>query len=130
MTYNEAIWSEWFSVAEPLNRFVPWCTFIISVLWYLIYPIAPTGEYRIIFLTIYLPGFVMGILAGIFYLTILRDKIEARNLENSTLIWLLICFGLSLFTLGGIFIWIQFLLVGILSDRPIWKLFQEKYRYY
>ena len=125
-----AIWDDWYSVAEPLNKLTPWLTFAISVLWWVLIPAKPIG-YISYQLVQFLPGFICGILAGLFYLLVLQEKIEARNFENSTLIWLLICFGLSLFTLGGIFIWIQFLLAGILSERPFWKLFTERgYRYY
>ena len=130
MSYSEAIWSDWYSVAEPLNKLTPWLTFGLSVLWWVLIPIQPLG-YNSYLLAAYLPGFIMGVLAGLFYLLILQEKIEMRNLDNPTLIWLIICFALSIPTLGGVFIWVQFLLVGILGDRPVWKLFTEKgYRAY
>ncbi|TFG04725.1 MAG: hypothetical protein EU536_03930 [Promethearchaeota archaeon] len=130
MSYGEAIWNDWYTIAEPINKLVPWCTFAISVLWYLLYPLRPNGIYNSGWLSTYLPGFIMAIFAGLFYFLILQERIEQKNLENATHIWLLIVFGLSLFSVGGIFIWVQFFMVGILSDRPFWRLFQEKYRYY
>ncbi len=131
MGHGEAIWGDWYSVAEPLNKYTAWLTFGISILWWALFPIQSNGTYIAYYLVRYLPGLIMGLLAGFFYMIILKGKIEMRNLENPTLIWLIICFVLSIPTLGGIFIWVQFVLVGILSDRPVWKLITERgYRYY
>jgi len=131
MSYSDPIWIDWYSVAEPLNKLVPWLTVGLSVLWWVIYPVQPTGIYETWSLVLFLPGFIMGILSGLFYFLILQERIEAKNIDNTTLIWLLICFGLSLFTVGGVVMWVQFVLVEVLGDRPFWKLFTEKgYKYY
>ncbi len=125
MSYDNPIWMDWYSVAEPLNKLVPWLTFGLSALWWAVIPVKPTG-YVSWSLVSFLPGFIMGILSGLFYYLILQERIELKNIDNQTLIWLLICLGLSLFTVGGVVMWVQFLLVGILGDRPVWKLFTEK----
>ncbi|NVM54312.1 MAG: hypothetical protein HWN66_11475 [Candidatus Helarchaeota archaeon] len=129
MVSGDAIWEDWYSVAGPLNKLTAWFTFGLSVLWWALFPAKP-GGYLTDLLVRYLPGFICGILAGMFYLIILQEKIESQNLDKEMHIWLWICFVLSWFTLGGIFIWVQFALVGVLSDRPFWRVLREKYHYY
>ena len=125
MSYNP-IFSDWYSIAEPLNKLVPWLTIGLSALWWAVYPVQPTGIYVTWSLVLFLPGFVMGVLSGLFYFLILQEKIDNKNSDNATLIWLLICLGLSLFTVGGVVMWVQFVLVGVVGDRPFWKLFTEQ----
>lgn len=120
MTYP--IWRYWYKVAGPLNKFIPWLTFILAGLWFFLLPLHPIQGYRLDLMLGIIWRFILVVLAGIFYLIFLRSKIRVRDLSSDTHIWLIICFILSLFAgYSGIFIWIQFLLVGILSDVPFWE---------
>jgi hypothetical protein len=130
LSYGEAIWNDWFSVAEPLNKLTTWLTLGLTILCWMLFPINPIG-YNGLLLVSHAWRYVLCIIASIFYFVVLKEKIEARNLENATHIWLLICLILSVFTIAGVFIWVQFIMVGILSDRPIWRVFSEQgVRYY
>ena len=127
---SEAIFDGWYDIAGPLNKYVPWITFALSGLWWVLFPLTPLG-YNPYFLGLFAWCLVCAILSGFFYLIILQEKIENRDLSKPTHIWLLVCFGLSLFSLGGAFIWVQFAMVGVLSERPFWQALREgSYRYY
>lgn len=130
MSYGKAIWDDWFIVSGPLNKFTAWVTIGLSFLWWTLAPITHTG-YNSFLLFQNAWRLICVVLAGIFYMTILQMAVELRDLSKKTHIWLLICFGLSLFAVSGVFIWAQFVLVGILSDTPFWRaLFPNRYRYY
>jgi len=130
MSYGKAIWDDWFIVAGPLNKIAGWISIGLSFLWWAVVPISRTG-YDSYLLFQYLWTLIFAIFAGFFYLAILQKAIGLRDLSKKIHIWLLICFGLSCFSVGGVLIWVQFLLVGILSDSPFWRvLFQNRYRYY
>jgi hypothetical protein len=130
VSYSNAIWDDWFLVAGPLNKVTGWLTIALTVLWWALAPISTTG-YNSILLLRYTWILVFVVLAGFFYLIILQKPIEAKDLSKSTHIWLLICLVLSVFSIGGVFIWAQFALVGILSDTPFWRvLFQGGVKYY
>ena len=131
MSYNKAIWDDYFIIAGPLNKFTGWATILLSFLGWALEPINPTGGYNSYLLVANLWRLIAVLLAGIFYLVILQKAIELRDLSKRTHIWLLVCFGLSCFAVSGVFIWAQFVLVGILSDTPFWRvLFQGRYKYY
>ena len=131
MSYSNAIWEDWFIVAGPSNKVAGWLTIALAFIWWALSPTLSTTGYDTAFLFRYTWALVFAVLAGFFYLVILQKPIEVKDLSKSTHIWLLICLVLSLFSVGGIFIWIQFLLVGILSDTPFWRvLFQGSAKYY
>ena len=70
--------------------------------------------------------FILGILAGVFYLFVLQKAIAESELSSNTHVWLWICFVLSWFPgWGGVFIWVQFAMVGVLSDIPFWVAFRS-----
>lgn len=130
MSYGKAIWDDWFIVAGPLNKFTVAVTIGLSFLWWALAPITITGYYSFLLLQ-NLWRLIFVLFAGLFYWAILQKAIELRDLSKRTHIWLLICFVLSLFAVSGVLIWVQFVLVGILSDTPFWRaLFQNRYRYY
>lgn len=119
------IWSGWYGVAEPINRFAGWATMGLSFLWWILHPIQKKG-YNVDLLMQNLPILIVGIIAGILYLLILKKAILLRDLSSNTHVWLWIVFILSLFPgYGGVFIWIQFVMVGILSDIPFWIAFSN-----
>lgn len=124
-----AIWDEWYSVAEPLNKLTAWFTFVLSFLCWFLLPVQPNG-YNAYLLATNAWRYVLCLFGGLFYFLILQEKVEIRNLDKPTHIWLWICFVLSWFTVAGAFIWVQFIMVCILSDRPFWKVFHEQYSYY
>lgn len=131
MSYSQAIWNDWFIVAGPLNKVAGWLTIGLAFVWWALFPTLSTTVYDTNILLRNTWTLVFTILAGFFYLIILQKPIDAKDLSKSTHIWLLICLGLSVFSLGGVFIWVQFLLVGILSDVPFWRvLFEESVKYY
>jgi len=131
MSYNKAIWDDYFIIAGPLNKFTGWATILLSFLWWALEPINRIGGYNSFLLVGNLWRLIFVVLAGIFYLFILQKAIELRDLSKNTHIWLLVCFGLSCFAVSGAFIWAQFALVGILSDTPFWRaLFLGRYKYY
>jgi len=130
LSHRDAIWNDWYSIAEPLNKLTTWLTLGLAILCWMLLPVKPTG-YNGFLLVSHAWRYILCILASIFYFVILKVKIEERNLENTTHIWLLICLILSVFTIAGVFIWAQFIMVGILSERPFWRVFSERgYRYY
>jgi hypothetical protein len=119
------IWDDWYSVAEPLNKFVGWVTIILSALWWLLSPIQKKG-YNFHMLSNNTWRFVLGILAAVFYMLIVQKDVRERILSSTTHIWLWVCFVLSWFPgYGGVLIWVQFVMVGILSDIPFWEAFSD-----
>ena len=117
------IWDDWYKVADPINKVAGWVTIILTIVWWGIIPLQKTG-YQFYLLPLLIPGLICGILAGIFYLLILQEKIAFHRLFAMTHIWLLVCFVLTLFAgFGGVLIWVQFIMVGILSDIPFWEAF-------
>ncbi len=119
------IWSGWYGVAEPINRFAGWATIGLSILWWLLFPIQKKG-YNVAVLGDSIWRLIFGIAAGVFYLLILQKAIAQRDLSSNTHVWLWICFVLSWFPgYGGVFIWVQFAMVGILSDIPFWEAFSN-----
>ncbi len=125
MCANYPLWKGWYSVAEPINKFAGWATIGLSVLWWLLLiSVHPKHGIRTEALVNNLWRLILGILAGIFYLIILQRAVSERNLSSNTHVWLWICFVLSWFPgWGGVFIWVQFVLVGVLSDVPFWEAF-------
>lgn len=118
------IWDDWFKVADPVNKVAGWVTIILTIVWWGLAPFQRTGIYLPTLLPLLIPCLICGILAGIFYLLILQEKIAIHHLSAITHIWLLVCFVLSLFAgYGGVLIWVQFIMVGILSDNPFWEAF-------
>lgn len=119
------IWSGWYGVAEPINRFAAWATMGLSFLWWILQPIQKKG-YNVDLLMNNLPLLIVGIVAGILYLLVLQKAILQRDLSSNTHVWLWIVFILSWFPgYGGVFIWIQFIMVGVLSDIPFWIAFSN-----
>lgn len=132
MSYNQAIWNDWYTVAGPLNKLVAYLTFGFTVLWWVLTPLSPAG-YSASVLLWNTWRLAFGLVAGIFYLLIVQKAVEERTLTKEMHVWLLICFVLSIFPFyGGIFIWVQFIMVGILSEVPFWRALRESsgYRYY
>ena len=123
MGQNYPYWNDWYKVAEPLNKIAGLLTIIFSVLWWVLNPIQHTG-YNTTLLVESIWRLVLGILAGIFYILFVHKAVEARILDSEMHIWLWVCFVLSWFPgIAGILIWIQFIMVGILSDIPFWEAF-------
>lgn len=117
------IWDDWYKVADPINKVAGWVTIILTIVWWGIIPLQKTG-YQFYLLPLLIPGLICGILAGIFYLLILQEKIAMHRLFAMTHVWLIVCFVLTWFAgFGGVLIWVQFIMVGILSDIPFWEAF-------
>ena len=119
------IWKGWYGIAEPINRFAALATIALSFLWWILNPIQKKG-YNVEVLWQTLPLLIVGIIAGVFYILILQKAIALRDLSPNTHVWLWIVFVLSWFPgYGGVFIWIQFIMVGCLSDMPFWEAFSN-----
>ena len=117
------LWDGWFNVAGPINKFAGWVTIILTIVWWSLTPLQTQG-YQFALLPRLTPGLICGLLAGMFYLLVLQKYIAVKNLSATTHIWLWVCFVLSWFEgYGGVLIWIQFIMVGILSDIPFWEAF-------
>jgi hypothetical protein len=128
LSYNEGIWSGWYTVAEPLNKVTAVLTWILTLLCWFLFPLKPSG-YNAYLLAAHAWRYICVLLAGTFYFMVLKKKIEIRDLTLGTHVWLWICFVLSWFSIAGVCIWVQFVMVGILSDQPFWKVFFEKYHF-
>ncbi|NVM27286.1 MAG: hypothetical protein HWN65_00480 [Candidatus Helarchaeota archaeon] len=123
---NEAIYDGWYGVAEPVNKFVAFVTMGLGVLAYLVYtaPLAriwPTLWVRNIWILIF------PVVGGILYLIMVQKSVADKDLNKKMHIWLLICTGVSCvgyLWAAGLMI-LQFVMVGILSDKPFWKAFGE-----
>ncbi|MFX1293396.1 MAG: hypothetical protein ACFFD2_00860 [Promethearchaeota archaeon] len=119
------IWDDWYSVAEPLNKFTGWVTILISFLWWFLSPIQRVG-YNFNTLSNNTWRLILGILSAIFYIIVVQPNVKNEILTKTTHVWLWICFVLSWFPgYGGVLIWIEFVMVGILSDIPFWVAFSE-----
>ncbi|NVM31907.1 MAG: hypothetical protein HWN65_23910 [Candidatus Helarchaeota archaeon] len=122
------LWNGWYGFAEPINKFAGWITIAFSIIWWLLFiDVHPKHGIRTGLLMDNLLRFIFGVLAGIFYLLVLQKAIAERDLSFNTHLWLWICFVLSWFPgWSGVFIWIQFAMVGVLSDIPFWVAFRSE----
>lgn len=67
-------------------------------------------------------AFILGVVAGILYLTMVMKLVADKNLTKKMHIVLLICevlCWLSWWPVGAVMT-LQFVMVGILSDKPFW----------
>lgn len=128
-TENEAIWDGWFSVAEPLNKFIVWIVIAIVALVNIItivlaIPALPWTTSTIVVAIIYL---CCGIAGAILYLLMIQKNVAEKDLNKKMYIFFFVV--LVLVFIGsywaGLVMALQFVMVGILSEKPFWVAFQE-----
>ncbi|MHA1265276.1 MAG: hypothetical protein ACTSRS_08600 [Candidatus Helarchaeota archaeon] len=124
---SEAIYDGWYSIAEPVNKFVAFVTMGLGVLawlyysWILSWAFGPSAYGLSIWILIF------PVLGGIFYLIFVQKAVAEKDLNKKMHIWLLISTGLSCvgyLWVGGLML-LQFIMVGILSEKPFWAAFGE-----
>ena len=120
-------WDGWWSVAEPVNKFLPYAVlglavvgFIVRSLFCFIVCVFVVTAWGVI-------AMIFGILAGVFYLIMVMKPLKDKDLSKKMHIWLLVCTGLSWVSWWpiGILVTLQFVMVGILSDVPFWEAFSK-----
>jgi len=123
MSEEKAIWEGWYDVAKVLNPLVPWITIGLGVVAWIVYT-APFW---------FLLGFTIWILifpvvAAILYLIFVQKKVADKDLSKMTHIWLIICLAVGIigpYVFQDALIIFMFVMVSILSEKPIWKAFGE-----
>ena len=129
---SEALWEDWYKVAEPVNKFAAWVTIGLSVVVFFVYGLNPwynpfTLQW-VFSVSIYgIVAAIAGIMAGIFYFIFVQKSVANQDLTKMMHIWLLVCTGLACvaYFWAGALIILQFVMVGILSDKPFWVAFGE-----
>ncbi|HUX99558.1 MAG TPA: hypothetical protein VMV49_08400 [Candidatus Deferrimicrobium sp.] len=119
---SEAIWDGWWGIAEPLNKFIVWISIGLVVLGWLVGslfygPLLIWNLWRLI----------VGIVGCILYLIFVMKPLADKDLNAKVHIFLIVavvCCEIASYWAGLVMIF-QFVLVSILSDKPIWKAFSE-----
>ena len=125
MSENKAIWDGWYSIAGPINKLVPWVTIGLGVVAWLYYSGAFFGFVWALGLDIWI--LIFPVVAAILYLIFVQKAIADKDIGKKTQIWLLICtiVGVIGYFWAAALIVLQFVMVCILSDKPIWVAFGE-----
>ena len=115
---TEALWDGWFSVAEPVNKFIVWVSIGLVVLgwaagcWFW----GPCMIWR-------LWRLIVGIVGCILYLIFVMKPVADKDLNIKVHIFLIVavvCCEMASYWAGLLMI-LQFVMVSILSDNPIWN---------
>jgi glucan phosphoethanolaminetransferase (alkaline phosphatase superfamily) len=120
---GEAIYAGWYDIAGLVNKFCVWVTIGLGVLAWLVY-----SAFIPLFLAWNIWILIFPVVGAILYLIFVQKKVTDKDLGKMTHIWLLIsmvvaCIGY--FWAAALLI-LQFVMVSILSDTPIWEAFSEK----
>jgi Na+/serine symporter len=123
MSENKAIWDGWYSVAGPVNKFCVWVTIGLGVLAWLVY-----SDFYPPWLVWNIWILICPVVAAILYLLFVQKAISDKDIGKKTQIWLLICtiVGCIGYFWAAALIVLQFVMVCILSEKPIWVAFGEK----
>lgn len=120
---GEAIYPGWYDIAGPVNKFVVWVTIGLGVLAWLLH-----SAFFPWLLGVYWYVLVFPIVGAILYLIFVQKKVAEKDLGKMTHIWLLISTAVA--CIGNFWpaalLVLQFIMVCILSDKPIWEAFSEK----
>ncbi len=117
------IWDKWYSIAGPVNKFIAFVIIGLAVLGWILsgfifgYFYAP-----LLFASWNIVSMILGVVAGILYLLMVMKPVTDKALTKTMHIVLLICevlCWLSWWPVGA-FMTLQFVMVGILSDKPFW----------
>ncbi len=124
------IWEGWYSVARPINIILPWAIIGLSVVgWVLAGLVCVLGicTYTSGVLLIMLPYLIIGIVGAIIYLIGCYKAVANKELTKKMHIFLIIAEVLTWFGWywAGVLMTVQFVMVGILSDKPLWVAFSE-----
>jgi hypothetical protein len=117
------IWDKWYSIAGPVNKFIAFAIIGLAVLgWILSGFIFGFFFSYLLFLTWNIVSMILGVVAGILYLLMVMKPVTDKALTKKMHIVLLICevlCWLSWWPVGALMT-LQFVMVGILSDKPFW----------
>jgi hypothetical protein len=124
---SEAIYDGWYSIAGPVNKFVVIVTIALGVLAWILNSIVPILGLVPALLVLNIWILIFPVVGAILYLIFVQKKVAAKDLGKMTHIWLLIstavaCIG---YFWPACLLILQFVMVCILSDKPIWKAFSE-----
>ena len=122
MSGSKAIYDGWYDIAGPVNKFCVWVTIGLGVLAWLVY-------------SWFIPAFLLWniwilifpVVGAILYLIFVQKAVADKALTKKMHIWLLIstivaCIG---YFWAAALIILQFVMVGILSDKPLWEALKE-----
>ncbi len=122
------LWEKWASVADPINSFLAYAVLGLAFLGWILSAVWFGGFYPPLLFTAWnLTALICGILAGVFYLIFVMKAVKNKELTKMMHIWLIVCTALSWVSWWpiGILVTLQFVMVGILSDVPLWMAFSE-----
>ena len=130
---SEAIWPGWHDVAKVLNLFINWVVILLCLIPFiqgvrlgaLANSILPGSGTPLIVRSVL--RFACGAASGVLYFVFCFKAIKDKDLTSMMHIMLLVCVGLAYVGLwyAGLAITAQFIIVGILSDTPLWKAFSK-----
>jgi hypothetical protein len=115
---SEALWDGWWGIAEPLNKFIVWISLGLVVLGWLV-----GAWWYGPWLILTLWRLIVGIVGCILYLVLAMKPIADKDLNikvHIILIVAVVCCEIASYWAGLVMI-LQFVLVSILSDNPIWN---------
>jgi hypothetical protein len=127
MGTSEAIWDGWYSVAGPVNKFAAYVTMGLGVLAWLYYAWVMRFAYGALAYVLTIWILIFPVVGGILYLVFVQKAVADQDLSKKMHIWLIVAMVVSCvgyFYAGAVMI-LQFVMVGILSDKPFWVAFGE-----
>ncbi|MHA1359424.1 MAG: hypothetical protein ACTSRC_15020 [Candidatus Helarchaeota archaeon] len=122
----------WWKWAEPINKFLVWATLGLVIAAWALSGLGCIPGYCIFFPSLLVRNLwrlILSIVGVIIYLIMTYKPLKNKDLTKKMHIGLLITFVLvevvSYWWWAGLLVTLQFVMVGILSDRPFWVAFSE-----